>query len=41
MIMSMMVMVGNELSCIDNCLGGIPNVGLVGGTSPSPKGLGE
>ena len=35
----MMMMVSNELRCSGNRLGGGPDVGLIGGTLPSPKGL--
>lgn len=33
------MMMGHELSCISNHLGGGPNVDLMGSTLPSPKGL--
>ena len=40
MIMSVCLMlIGHELGCIANRLGGGLNVGLTGGASPSPKGL--
>ena len=40
MIMSVCLMlVGHELGYIANGLGGGPNVDLIGGASPCPKGL--
>ena len=34
-----LMIVGHELSCIANRLGGGPNVGLIGSALPSPKSL--
>ena len=34
-----LMLMGHELSCIANRLGGGPNIGVIGSTSPSPKGL--